>query len=351
MEWLQQNAGKFGLKTFATVNNEPWHVQITELQNGFIGAGQSDSSPDSPADTAEAVGDGGGGGGGGLNLGVDSGTGFSINALLHGGGKGWKGTAASTTAGQVGGGVGAYTGGVLTAEQVAKMAYEAGFRGQALVDVVAIAGRESHYDPTAHNPNRKTGDNSYGLMQINMIDKLGPARLQQFGLTSNEQLLDPMTNMRAAFSMYQSSGGTLSAWGAYKGKSNTYNTDLKAAAAAVAAAGITMGDPVDNAGVRRSGTLDRRAVVSPSRSATSTSSRVATLRSMLTHSSGPSHRSSKRLPVCSSRGQRDNRCQHRSRITSPGPTATPTLTRMPCPASRGEGCRVGTSSGAPSSTQ
>jgi len=247
MEWLQQNAGKFGLKTFATVNNEPWHVQLTELQNGFIGAGQSDSSPDSPADTAAPVGDGGsGGGGGGLNLGTDSGTGFSINAIIAAGGKGWRGVAASTTAGQVGGGVAQYTGGVLTAEQVAKMAYEAGFRGQALVDVVAIAGRESHYDPSAHNPNRKTGDNSFGLMQINMIDKLGPARLRQFGLTSNEQLLDPMTNLRAAFSMYQSSGGTLSAWGAYKGKSNTYNTDLKAAAAAVAAAGIT-GDPVDSA--------------------------------------------------------------------------------------------------------
>jgi len=246
MEWLQQNAGKYGLKTFATVNNEPWHVQLTELQNGFIGAGQSDSSPDSPADTAAPAGDGGSGGGGGLNLGTDSGTGFSINAIIAAGGKGWRGVAASTTAGQIGGGVSDYTGGVLTAEQVAKMAYAAGFRGQALVDVVAIAGRESHYDPSAHNPNRKTGDNSYGLMQINMIDKLGPSRLRQFGLTSNEQLLDPMTNLKAAFSMYQSSGGTLSAWGAYKGKSNTYNTDLKAAAAAVAAAGIT-GDPVDSA--------------------------------------------------------------------------------------------------------
>jgi len=249
MDWLQQNAGKFGLKTFATVNNEPWHVQLTELQNGFIGAGESNSSPDSPADAA-VVGDGGGGGGGGvLGMGVDSGTGYDINSLIHSGGQGqgWRGTGASTTAGQMGGGVSAYTGGVLTAEQVAKMAHEAGFTGQDLVRVVAIAGRESRYDPTAHNTNRGTGDNSYGLMQINMIDAMGPARQQMFGISSYDQLLDPLTNLRAAFKLYQNRGNKLTDWGGYKGKDDTYSTDLKAAAAAVASAGITMGDPVDNA--------------------------------------------------------------------------------------------------------
>lgn len=32
--WLADNASKFGLKTFADVNKEPWHVQPVELPNG-----------------------------------------------------------------------------------------------------------------------------------------------------------------------------------------------------------------------------------------------------------------------------------------------------------------------------
>jgi len=33
LQWVQQNAAKYGLKTFADVNNEPWHVQPAELPN------------------------------------------------------------------------------------------------------------------------------------------------------------------------------------------------------------------------------------------------------------------------------------------------------------------------------
>jgi len=32
-EWVQRNASRFGLKTFGSVNNEPWHVQPAELPN------------------------------------------------------------------------------------------------------------------------------------------------------------------------------------------------------------------------------------------------------------------------------------------------------------------------------
>lgn len=31
--WLEENAARYGLKTFATVNNEPWHVQPIEVPN------------------------------------------------------------------------------------------------------------------------------------------------------------------------------------------------------------------------------------------------------------------------------------------------------------------------------
>ncbi len=66
-----------------------------------------------------------------------------------------------------------------------------------------------------YNGNRNTGDNSYGLYQINMIDRLGPARLRQYNLRSNEDLFDPATNIRV---MMQMSGNCTNwqPWSAYK---------------------------------------------------------------------------------------------------------------------------------------
>ena len=130
------------------------------------------------------------------------------------------------------------SGGALSGQEVARMAYQAGFRGDDLVKVVAISKRESNWRPDAFNGNAGTGDRSFGLMQINMLGDLGPARLRQFGLTNNEQLLDPQANLDAAFRMYTDSGGSLRAWGGYKGLSNTFNTDLDGARAVVAAAGL-----------------------------------------------------------------------------------------------------------------
>ena len=34
LKWVVKNAGQFELKSFASVNNEPWHVQPVELPNG-----------------------------------------------------------------------------------------------------------------------------------------------------------------------------------------------------------------------------------------------------------------------------------------------------------------------------
>ena len=130
------------------------------------------------------------------------------------------------------------SGSALSGEQIAQLAYNAGFRGNDLVSVVAISKRESGWRPDAFNGNRGTRDVSYGLMQINMIDELGPARLAQFGLTSADQLLDPQTNMNAAFTLYTRSGNTLRAWGGYKGLSNTFGTDMAGAQAAVNNAGL-----------------------------------------------------------------------------------------------------------------
>lgn len=92
---------------------------------------------------------------------------------------------------------------------------KAGFKGQGLKTAYAVAMAESGGRRTAHNPNAKTGDNSYGLFQINMLGSMGPARRKQYGLKSNEQLFDPLTNAKIAYKM--SKGGTnWQPWSAYK---------------------------------------------------------------------------------------------------------------------------------------
>lgn len=86
-----------------------------------------------------------------------------------------------------------------------------GFEGQALKTAWAIAKTESNGRPKAHNQNASTGDNSYGLFQINMIGSLGPDRLAKYNLEKNEDLFDPVTNATIAYKM--SAGGTdFSAW-------------------------------------------------------------------------------------------------------------------------------------------
>lgn len=88
-----------------------------------------------------------------------------------------------------------------------------GFEGKALSQAWAIAMRESRGRSIAYNGNTKTGDNSFGIFQINMIGNMGDARRDKFGMVSNAMLLDPVTNAQIAH--YMSDGGT--DWSAWKG--------------------------------------------------------------------------------------------------------------------------------------
>lgn len=139
----------------------------------------------------------------------------------------------------------------LTPEQVAQLAYQAGFRGDALTTIVAIAKRESGYNPSAYNGNAGTGDNSVGLTQINLIGDLLPARgkiLQQLGYNVDpnnaaqvrKALEDPLTNLKVAY-VLSSSGTNFYPWGGYKGQDPTYATDIPAARTAVQNAGLDGG--------------------------------------------------------------------------------------------------------------
>ena len=100
----------------------------------------------------------------------------------------------------------------LTDKQLKRLLYVVGFRGKHLKEAWAIAKRETNGRPMAHNKNRHTGDNSYGLFQINMLGSLGEIRREKFGIKSNNELLDPVTNAQAAF--YMTAHGTdFSSWG------------------------------------------------------------------------------------------------------------------------------------------
>ena len=94
-----------------------------------------------------------------------------------------------------------------------------GFEGQALKLAWGIVMRESRGGPTSHNGNSDTGDNSYGLFQINMIGGLGADRREKYGLTTNEELFNPVANARIAFLM-SGGGDDFGAWGVGK---NAYN--------------------------------------------------------------------------------------------------------------------------------
>lgn len=104
--------------------------------------------------------------------------------------------------------------GNLSPEQVKSLALNSGFSESQSDIVVKIARGESSFDPKAHNPDASTGDNSYGLMQINMLGDMGPERRRLFGIQSNEELKDPQTNMDAAFKIFQSQG--FPAWTVYR---------------------------------------------------------------------------------------------------------------------------------------
>ena len=131
--------------------------------------------------------------------------------------------------GEPGGGPGAKPGSVpagsLGEEKLVSLAQSAGFKGKDAATMAAIAMAESGGVSSKLNNNRRTGDLSYGLWQINMIDELGPERRKQFGISSNEQLFDPATNANAAKIVKERSG--FSAWSVYK--SGIYKQYLPAA--------------------------------------------------------------------------------------------------------------------------
>jgi hypothetical protein len=101
----------------------------------------------------------------------------------------------------------------LTDHQLKELLHAVGFRGQGLVKAWAVAKKESNGRPLAFNGNVKTGDNSYGIFQINMLGMLKEGRQDKFGINFNSELLNPVINAQVAYHM--SNGGKN--WSAWKG--------------------------------------------------------------------------------------------------------------------------------------
>lgn len=104
---------------------------------------------------------------------------------------------------------------------------QAGATPQEATTLTAIAGGESGYRTEAFNG--KSPDLSYGLFQINMLGAMGPSRLKALGLSSNDQLFDPVNNAKAAVMILRGQG--LKAWSVYtNGTYKSYLTKAQAAA-------------------------------------------------------------------------------------------------------------------------
>lgn len=104
--------------------------------------------------------------------------------------------------------------------------HEAGFRGKYLHQAWAVAMKESTGRPLAYNGNRSSGDHSYGIFQINMIGSLGADRREKFGIKSNKELFNPLTNAKAAY--YMSAHGTN--WKSWDIDKSGYNGGVSAKA-------------------------------------------------------------------------------------------------------------------------
>jgi hypothetical protein len=104
---------------------------------------------------------------------------------------------------------------MLTDKELKELLWAVGFEGKALKTAWAVAKSESNGRPMAYNGNRKTGDSSYGIFQINMLGNLGIDRKEKFELRSNVLLFDPVINAEITYYMTQG-GNNWSSWSSIK---------------------------------------------------------------------------------------------------------------------------------------
>jgi hypothetical protein len=110
--------------------------------------------------------------------------------------------------------------------QATAAAKAAGFKGEALINMIAIAGAESQYNAEAQN--LKYPDHSIGMWQINQLAHKG-----RFG--TDQQLMDPFRNARAAKVLFGESG--YNPWTTWPSAAAGYIARARAAASGGGGAG------------------------------------------------------------------------------------------------------------------
>lgn len=111
---------------------------------------------------------------------------------------------------------------ILTEQQVAQLAYQAGFRGDDIKMAVAIAKAESGFNTQAYNPEiaagTAKGSGSRGLWQI-----YGAAHPQY----NSNLAFDPVVNARAAYEVFKEMGGKFTPWSTFNnGSAQQYYNQL-----------------------------------------------------------------------------------------------------------------------------
>lgn len=136
---------------------------------------------------------------------------------LAGSGVGTSGGSSGSSP-STGGGGSSGGGTAMTGPEVFRLAQTAWNDDRLATIATQIAWGESSWNPGNRNPDSSTGDNSYGLWQINMLGNLGPDRIRRYGhlgLTRNEDLYNPTINAKVAHAVYMDNGQSFRPWTVY----------------------------------------------------------------------------------------------------------------------------------------
>lgn len=277
LDWVQENAAKYGLKTFGKNLGEPWHIQPAELPDSRWEYEKQGSKWGQPAGTSKGsvkldpstgkptggyvVGDkyfakyspSGHGGAETFNQ-------VSISDIVSGPGnfnfEKMDGAASSGVVSKAAygessskspQGAGTTPGGAMDPAEIAQLLSRRGFKGKDITNMLAISWRESRWRPGVLADD--SDDLSYGLFQINMKDDksvgLDPIkRRQQFGISKNEDLYDPKLNIKAARILF--GGGNYSPWNKEGNPMAGTQEIMPKAQAITRQLGLDQGDPIVN---------------------------------------------------------------------------------------------------------
>ncbi|NDB56977.1 hypothetical protein EB001_00765 [bacterium] len=126
--------------------------------------------------------------------------------------------------------------------ELARMLDRRKFKKEDIWKMLAISWRESRWNPNAYV--KDNDDDSYGLFQINMLGDMGPKRAKDFGINDYKELLNPITNTKAARILY--GGGNLSHWSVNGNPlGDIPESTIKASKEIAGSLGFPTGDPSD----------------------------------------------------------------------------------------------------------